>query len=74
MSQKVKLYEQPLVAVESGQPPLFIKVVTKPRTMEFVDGVPESATKMCTYVLYDALPDELRARVKVAIDALTAQR
>jgi hypothetical protein len=72
--QKVDLYQQPIEAVgDSHTPPLYVKVVTHPRTMEFVGGMPATATKTITYVLYDALPDELRARVKMAIEALSAQ-
>lgn len=71
--QKVNLYEQPIEAGENGTPPLFVKVVTHPRTMEMVGGVPATANKTVTYILYDALPDELRMRVKLAIDALSTQ-
>lgn len=72
--QKVDLYQQPLEAVgESHTPPLFVKVITHPRTMEFVGGVPATASKTVTYILYDVLPEELRMRVKLAIDAMTAQ-
>ena len=71
--QKVNLYQQPIEAGENGPPPLFIKVVTHPRVMEFLGGVPGTSTKTCTYVLYDALPEELRVRVKLAIDAMSTQ-
>lgn len=72
--QKVDLYQQPIEAVgESNTPPLFVKIITHPRTMEFVGGVPATANKTVTYILYDVLPDELRMRVKNAIDALATQ-
>jgi hypothetical protein len=63
---------QPIPA-KAGQPaPLVITVVTTPRTMEFVGGVPGSATKREQYVLFSALPEELRQRVKLAVEALAS--
>jgi len=61
-----------VVADKQGPPPLVINVLTTPRTMEFVGGVPSSATRVESYVLFSALPEELQARVRVSIEALQA--
>ena len=61
-----------IASVPGQHPPLVINVVTTPRTMEVVGGVPSSATRTEQYVLYSALPSELKERVKLAIQALVA--
>lgn len=71
MQNQTNIYE-PIVSDRQGPPPLVINVVTKPRAMEFVGGVPASSTKTESYVLFSVLPDELRDRVKTAIEALRA--
>lgn len=68
--QRVDLYDQPIVSAKVGVPPLFINVVTTPSNAEYTQGVPATATKAVTYVLYDVLPDDLRAKIKLAIDVL----
>lgn len=69
MRNIANVYE-PVVAAKQGPPPLVINIVTTPRTMEFVGGVPASATKTESYVMFSALPQELQTRVKLAIEAL----
>lgn len=71
MSNQTNIYEH-VIADRQGPPPLVINVVTRPKAMEFVGGVPETSTKMESYVLFSALPEELRARVKTAVEALQA--
>ena len=71
--QQVNMYEQPFSASEIGPVPLTIRVISMPRRVESMGGVMSSGQKTNTYVLYDVLPDELKARVKLAIDALQAQ-
>ena len=71
--QRVKLYEQPVMAEEVGRPPLTISVITQNSREETVSGPMNTSMKQHTYILYDVLPDELKRRVKLAIDALSSQ-
>lgn len=59
-----------ITADRQGPPPLVINVLTRPRTMEFVGGVPETSTRAESYVLFSALPEELQKRVRLSIEAL----
>lgn len=59
-----------VIAARQGPPPLVINVVSSPKTMEFVGGVPASSTRTDSYILFTALPQELQERVKVAVQAL----
>lgn len=65
----VDLY-QTIVSDKRGPAPLVINVLTTPNTMEYTEGVPSTSTRKESYVLYSALPDELKARVKTAVEAL----
>jgi len=67
--QKVDLY-QPLVATRVGAPPLVLRAVVTPNVGNMVGGVPQSTTKIENYVLLSALPEELRRRVELAVQAL----
>ena len=70
MMQRVDLY-QPMIHVRVGAPPLVINVGVNRNGMETTGGPVESAIRPESYVLLSALPDELRERVKTAIQALT---
>ena len=69
MSNAANIYE-PIEAARAGTLPLTIRVITTPSAQEFVGGVPASSKRAETYVLFSALPDELRERVKNAVQAL----
>lgn len=71
--QDVDLY-QPIVATRVGPPPIALRVVTRPSDASFVGGVPQSSTKNEVYVLLSALPEEIQARVRTAIQVLIAGR
>lgn len=71
MNNIANVYE-PILAARQGPPPLVVNIVTTPRTMEFAGGVPASATKTESYIMFSALPQELQVRVKLAIEALQA--
>ena len=64
------LYNQPVVSNDSS-PPTTIKVLIPTKT-EMVGGVPMNGHKAMTYVLYDILPEELKQRIVVAVQAITA--
>ena len=72
MSNNLANIYEPVTSDRQGSPPLVINVITKPRAMEFMGGVPATAFKQESYVLFSALPDELRERVRTAIQALQA--
>lgn len=67
--QKVDLY-QPMVHVRVGAPPLAFTVAVNKNSMETANGPIEGAYKPETYVLLSALPEELRERVKTAVQML----
>lgn len=67
--QRVDLY-QPMVHVRVGSPPLFVNVGVNRHGAETIGGPVEGAIQPETYILLSALPDELRERVKTAIQAL----
>lgn len=67
--QKVDLY-QPMIHVRVGVPPLFINVGVNRNGSETTGGPVENVVRPETYVLLSALPDELRERVKTAVQAL----
>lgn len=68
--QKVDLY-QPMIHVRIGQPPIAFNVGVNRNGMETVGGPVEGVIRPETYVLLSALPEELRERVKTAIEMLT---
>jgi len=69
--QRIDLY-QPMVHVRVGSPPLFINVGVNRSNAETIGGPVENVVRPETYVLLSALPDELRERVKTAIQALVS--
>jgi len=67
--QRIDLY-QPMIHTRVSTPPLFINVGINRNGTETVEGPVEGVIKPETYVLLSALPDELKERVKTAIQAL----
>jgi hypothetical protein len=67
--QRVDLY-QPLIHSRVGAPPLVINVGVNRSGAETMGGPIENPIRPETYVLLSALPDELKERVKTAIQAL----
>lgn len=66
-AQRVDLY-QPMIA-SRGPAPLAMRVGVVNQN-SIADGVPVGNMKVETYVLLSALPDELRRRVELAVQAL----
>lgn len=71
--QTIRAYEQPIAAQEIGPPPLVLKLVSTPKKIETETGALSNTQKLNTYVLYDVLPEELKRRVKLAIETLQSQ-
>lgn len=58
-----------MVAARAGRPPLVIRVgVTD--NISISEGVPMGTLRPEAYVLLSALPEELRRRVEVAVQAI----
>jgi hypothetical protein len=70
--QRVDLY-QPMIAVRPGPQPLAIRVGV-PNGTSISEGVPSGQLKIESYILLSALPEELRRRVELAVQALLAGR
>jgi len=70
--QRVDLYA-PLVNVRPGPAPLALRVGCTSNT-SISEGVPAASTRIETYVLMSALPEELRKRVELAVQLLISQR
>lgn len=70
---KANLY-QPILADSSGPPPVVLRVVTQPSNQHMVGGVPASTQKVESYVLLSALPEDIRRRVEMAVQAIVAGR
>jgi len=68
--QRVDLY-QPMVHVRVGAPPLAIRVAVNKSSAETVGGPVEGSYRPETYVLLSALPDELRERVRTAVEMMS---
>jgi hypothetical protein len=68
-AQKVDLY-QPIVAAKVGPAPLALRIGVTANNDSVAGGMPMSNLKVETYVLLSALPEELRRRVDLAIQAL----
>lgn len=66
--QRVDLYA-PMEAAQPGPPPLVLRVVVTPNVDGVVGGVPMSNRRVEPYVLLSSLPDEIRQRVELAIQA-----
>lgn len=55
-----------------GPAPIFIKAQVTPTNQGLCEGVPASSTRIEYYVCLSVLPEELRKRVELAIQALQA--
>jgi hypothetical protein len=64
--------QQPIAAAHVGPAPLTIRTVITPTNAAMVGGVPQNSQRGEIYVLLSALPDELRERVKLAVQAIIA--
>ena len=69
--QKVDLF-QSIMSVRVGPPPVTLKVTTTQTAGMAVGGTMSNLSRIETYVLLSALPEELRERVKLAVQALSA--
>jgi len=67
--QRVDLY-QPMISSRVGAPPLVLNVGVQKTGAETAGGYVEGSIRPEHYVLLSALPEELRERVKTAIQAL----
>ena len=67
--QKVDLY-QPMISNRVGAPPLVLNVGVQRSSAEVMGGPVENALRAEHYVLLSALLDELRERVKTAVQAI----
>jgi hypothetical protein len=67
--QKVDLYS-PIMSSRVGPPPLVINVGVIKSNESTTGGPIEGAVRPESYVLLSALPDELRERVKTAVQTL----
>jgi len=67
-AQRVDLY-QPIASADGRQPPLVIRVGV-PNTQSISEGVPMGGYRPEQYVLLSALPEELRRRVELAVQAM----
>ena len=67
--QKVDL-RAPIVSSVIGPPPIVVNVHVTPQADHVVGGVPASSTRLESYVLFSALPEELQQRVKSAVQVL----
>lgn len=73
MAQRVDLF-QPMIAHKAGPPPLSLRVGII-NNDSISEGVPSGGqVKAEAYVLLSALPEDLRRRVELAIQALVAGR
>jgi len=67
--QRVDLY-QPIVASRVGPPPLTLRVGVTPNADSIAGGTQQGTLRAETYVLLSALPEELRSRIQLAVQAL----
>ena len=72
-AQRVNLY-QPLIADRDGPPPIVLRVGVLNRN-SMSEGVPMGGiVKAESYVLLSALPEEIRRRVELAVQAIITAR
>jgi hypothetical protein len=64
---------QPIVA-DAGPPPVVVRIVVPASNQMMSAGVPVASQKVEPYVLLSALPEDLRRRVELAVQALIAAR
>ncbi len=69
MTQKVNIY-QPIESDRVGAAPVVIRAIVTPNTLEMAGGVPMSTRRAEDYVRLSALPEELRQRVILAVQAV----
>jgi hypothetical protein len=69
--QRIDLY-QPVLSSKVGAPPLVITVGVQRFANEVMGGPVENPVRPEYYVLLSALPEELRERVKTAIQAISS--
>lgn len=69
-AQVVDLTE-PIAGLPGQAPPVVIDAFIQSNN-EIAGGVPSSHTRRESYVLYSALPDELKRRIEMAVQALAA--
>lgn len=69
----VDLYK-PIEAVPGQLAPLVLRAVTQPRMEEIAGGVASSAARAHSYVLLEALPEDLRRRIQLAVQTIIAGR
>lgn len=72
MAQRIDLF-QPLVAIQGGPAPIAIRVGI-PNQNSISEGVPAGGHRVENYVCLSALPEELRRRVELAVQALLSGR
>jgi hypothetical protein len=61
---------QPIVSTSVGSPPLVLRTVITPNPENLQGGPMPQAHRVEAYVLLSALPEELRRRVELAVQAL----
>lgn len=64
----------PIVNVRVGPSPIALRIGVTPNADHVAGGVQQGVTKIETYVLLSALPDEIQERVRNAIQMLIAGR
>ena len=62
------------IAADSDSAPIVIRVALPASNQMMVGGVPAGPAKIEPYVLLSALPEELRRRVELAVQALVTGR
>ena len=67
-AQRVDLY-QPIMASRAGRPPLVLRIGVV-NDISISEGVPTGTVRAESYVLLSALPEEIRRRVEVSVQAL----
>lgn len=71
MENKADLYH-PIYAARVGRPPLVLRTIITENVAYMAGGVPETNSKIESYVLLSALPDEIQERVRASVQALIA--
>lgn len=69
MENKADLY-QPIQAIRIGPPPVVVRATVTVSVNSIAGGVPQANQRAESYVLLSALPEELRKRVVLAVQAL----
>lgn len=69
-AQGVDLY-RPIVGTQAGPAPIVLRVGVR-NQQSISEGVPVGTLRAEAYVMLSALPEELRRRVELAVQALVA--